>query len=105
MRRLRIPATGVVVAVVGLFATGASGGSSVETFLPKRMLGSLSRLGVALIASLVVTALVLPGAEAHEGIMTRAGHAAEDAVVLTTAQERALDAQTRAVSAMTRGAA
>ena len=105
MRRLRIPATGVVVAVVGLFATGASGGSSVETFLPKRRLGSLSRLGVALIASLVVTALVLPGAEAHDGIMTRAGHAAEDAVVLTAAQERALDAHTRAVSAMTRGAA
>ena len=59
----------------------------------------LSRLGVALIASVVVTALVAPGAGAHGGIMTAAGHAAEDAVVHTAAQERALDAHTRAVSA------
>ena len=63
-------------------------------------------MGVALIASLVVTALVAPGAGAHDGIMTPAGHAAEDAVVLTAAQERALDAHTRAVSAKyARGAA
>ena len=106
MRRLRIPAMGVVVAVLAFFATGAFGGSSVETFLPKRRLGSLSRLGVALIASLIVTALLVPGAGAHDGIMTAAGHAAEDAVVLTAAQERALDAHTRAVTrASTRGAA
>ena len=59
----------------------------------------MSRLGVALIASLVATALVAPGARAHDGIMTPAGHAAEDAVVLTAAQERALDAHTRAISA------
>ena len=65
----------------------------------------MARLGVALIASLVVTAFVVPGAGAHDGIMTPAGHAAEDAVVLTAAQERALDAHTRVVSAITRGAA
>jgi hypothetical protein len=65
----------------------------------KRRLGLLSRLGVALIASLVVTALVAPSAGAHDGIMTAADHAAEDAVTHTAAQERALVAHTRAVSA------
>ena len=103
MRRLRIPA--MALAVVVFFATGAFGGSRVKTFLPKRRVGSWSRLGVALIASLVVTALLTPVAGAHDGIMTSAGHAAEDAVVLTPAQERALDAHTRTVSSMRRGAA
>jgi hypothetical protein len=42
-----------------------------------------------------MAALVAPGAEAHNGIMTRAGHTAEDSVVHTAAQERALDAHTR----------
>jgi hypothetical protein len=65
----------------------------------KRRLGLLSRLGVALIASLVVTALVAPSAGAHDGVTTAADHAAEDAVTHTAAQERALDAHTRAVSA------
>ncbi len=55
--------------------------------------------GVALVASVVMAALVAPGAGAHDGIMTPAGHAAEDAVVHTAAQERALDAHTRAVTA------
>jgi Galactose oxidase-like, Early set domain len=59
----------------------------------------LSRQGVTLIASVVMAALVAPGAGAHDGVMTAAGHAAEDAVTLTAAQERALDAHTRAVSA------
>jgi hypothetical protein len=59
----------------------------------------LSRLGVTLIASVVVTALIAPGAGAHDGVMTAAGHAAEDAVTHTAAQERALDAHTRGVSA------
>ena len=59
----------------------------------------MSRLGVTLIASVVVTALVAPGAGAHDGVMTADGHAAEDAVVHTAAQERALDAHTRAVTA------
>ncbi|HJW67505.1 MAG TPA: galactose oxidase-like domain-containing protein, partial [Gaiellaceae bacterium] len=49
-----------------------------------------------------VIALVAPGAGAHDGVDTAAGHAAEDAVTLTPTQERALDAHTRAV---TRGAA
>jgi hypothetical protein len=62
-------------------------------------LGSLSRLGVTLIASLVVTALVAPGAGAHDGVTTAAGHAAEDAVTHTAAQERALEAHTRGVTA------
>jgi len=65
----------------------------------KRRPGLLSRLGVTLIASVVVTALVAPGAGAHDGVMTAAGHAAEDAVTHTVAQERALDAHTRAVTA------
>ncbi len=59
----------------------------------------MSRLGVTLIASVVVTALIAPGAGAHDGVMTAAGHAAEDAVTHTAAQERALDAHTRGVSA------
>jgi hypothetical protein len=59
----------------------------------------LSRLGVTLIASLVVTAFAAPGAGAHDGVATAAGHAAEDAVAHTTAQERALDHHTRAVTA------
>jgi hypothetical protein len=59
----------------------------------------LSRLGVALIASLVVTAFAAPSARAHDGVDTVAGHAAEDAVTHTASQERALDAHTRAVSA------
>jgi hypothetical protein len=42
-----------------------------------------------------MAALVAPGAEAHNGIMTPAGHTAEDSVVHTAAQERALDAHTR----------
>ena len=40
----------------------------------------MSRLGITLFASLVVTALAAPGAVAHEGVSTVAGHAAEDAV-------------------------
>ncbi len=59
----------------------------------------MSRLGVALVASVVLSALAVPGAEAHEGIMTASGHTAEDAVVHTAATERRLDAYTRAVSA------
>jgi Domain of unknown function (DUF1929)/Bacterial Ig domain len=59
----------------------------------------LSRVGVTLIASLVVTALVAPGAGAHDGVMTAADHAAEDAVTHTATQERALGAHTRAVTA------
>ncbi len=57
----------------------------------------MSRLGITLFASLVVTALAAPGAVAHEGVSTVAGHAAEDAVTHTAAQERALDAHTRSV--------
>jgi len=43
--------------------------------------------------------LLAPGAGAHEGVMTPAGHEALDSVILTPAQERKLDAHTRAVSA------
>jgi Domain of unknown function (DUF1929)/Bacterial Ig domain len=60
----------------------------------------VSRLGATLIASLIVTALVAPGAGAHDGVTTAAGHAAEDAVTHTAAQERALDAHTRGVTAL-----
>jgi hypothetical protein len=49
-------------------------------------------------ASIVVAALVARGAAAHGGFTTADGHAAEDAVVHTAAQERELDAYTRAVT-------
>ncbi len=56
----------------------------------------MTRLGITLFASLVLTALAAPAAIAHN-IDTVAGHAAEDAVTHTAAQERALDAHTRSV--------
>jgi hypothetical protein len=56
------------------------------------------RLAPVIIASLVVGAFVAPGASAYN-VSTAAGHAAEDAVVPTAAQEQALDAHTLAVSA------
>jgi hypothetical protein len=59
----------------------------------------LSRLGVTLIAAVVVTALTAPGAGAHDGVMTAADHAAEDTVTHTALQERLLDAHTRAATA------
>jgi hypothetical protein len=59
----------------------------------------LSRLGVTFVVSVVVAVLIAPGAGAHDGVMTAAGHASEDAVTHTAAQERALDAHTSAVSA------
>jgi hypothetical protein len=70
----------------------------------------VSRLGGTLIASVVVTALVViaffaPGVGADDGVMTADGHAAEDAVVHTAAQERALDAHTRSVTAFAASAA
>ena len=51
-----------------------------------------------LVVSAVATALGAPGAGAHDGVNTAAGHAAEDAVTLTPRQERALDDHTRAVT-------
>jgi hypothetical protein len=65
--------------------------------------GLSCRLGVTLITLVVMTALIAPGAGAHGDVMTAAGHAAEDAVTLTAAQERALDAHTRAVTAIDAG--
>ena len=65
----------------------------------------MSRLGVTLVASLVVIALAAPGAGAHDGVETAAGHASEDAVTHTAAQERALDDHTRAVTAFAASAA
>ena len=58
----------------------------------------LARASVTL-TSIVAVMVLAPGAWAHGGVMTPAGHAAEDAVVHTSAQEYALDAHTRAVSA------
>jgi hypothetical protein len=70
----------------------------------------LSRAGGTFIAAvlldaLVVIALVAPGVGADDGVMTAADHAAQDAVVHTAAQERALDAHTRAVTASAASAA
>ena len=65
----------------------------------------MSRLGVTFVASIVVAALAVSGAEAHDGVETALGHSAEDAVTHTAAQERALDANTRAVTAFAAAAA
>ncbi len=64
----------------------------------------MSRLGVTLAASLALTALAASGAGAH-GVETAPGHSSEDAVTHTAAQERALDAHTRAVTAFAASAA
>src|SRR4051794_36910475 len=50
-----------------------------------------------IIAALVVGGFVVPSASAHD-VSTAAGYQAEDAVLHTAAQERAMDAHTRAVS-------
>src|SRR4051794_29712398 len=64
----------------------------------RRRQGMLFTLARVIIAALVVGAFVVPSASAHD-VSTAAGHEAEDAVVHTAAQERALNAHTRAVSA------
>src|SRR3954451_7566710 len=56
------------------------------------------RSAPAIIASFVLAVFAAPGAWAHD-VSNAAGHEAEDAVVHTAAQERAMDAHTRAVSA------
>jgi Galactose oxidase-like, Early set domain/Bacterial Ig domain len=63
------------------------------------------RLGSMLIASTVLAALNAPGAAAHDGVETAAGHAAEDAVIHSASLERGLDAQTRAAIAADAAAA
>src|SRR5881628_1436133 len=63
------------------------------------------RIASALLACVVAGALAVPPARAHDEVATAAGHAAEDAVVHTAAQERALDAHTRAVTAADASAA
>ena len=54
--------------------------------------------GTIFIVSLALAAVAVPGASAHDGVNTAAGHEAEDAVTLTPRQERALDAHTLTVS-------
>jgi hypothetical protein len=62
--------------------------------------------GFVVAAVLVFTlALSAAGAVAHDAPMTADEHAAEDLVVLTSAQERALDAHTRSVTALAAAAA
>jgi Domain of unknown function (DUF1929)/Bacterial Ig domain len=58
----------------------------------------MPRIGIVFAVSIVVAA-VAPAAWAHEGVETAAGHAAEDAVVHSAAQERQLEARTRAITA------
>ena len=58
-----------------------------------------------LLAALAVIMLTAPGAGAHEGTDSAAGHASEDAVTHTAAQERALNDHTRAVTAFAAAAA
>lgn len=57
------------------------------------------RIGVALLASVLAGALSAPPAGAHDDVSSAPGHSAEDAVTLTAADERALDARTRTVTA------
>jgi hypothetical protein len=59
----------------------------------------MPRIRVALAISIVVVAAVAPAARAHDGVETAAGHAAEDAVIHSAAQERQLSARTRAITA------
>src|SRR5215203_752714 len=63
------------------------------------------RLAAVLVVSLTVAAGIAPAARAHDVVDTAAGHAAEDAVVHTAAQESMLDADTRAVTAKDAAAA
>ena len=65
----------------------------------------MSRLGVTFVTSIVVAALATSGAGAHNGVETALDHSLEDAVTHTAAQERALDAHTRAVTAFAAAAA
>ena len=60
----------------------------------------LLRRGVTLVAMVVAILLVVPTAGAHDGdgVMNDANHAAEDAVVHSDVQERALGAHTLAVT-------
>src|SRR5215210_1510573 len=66
---------------------------------------TLSRPVVTLVTSLVLSALAVPGAGAHSGVETADGHASEDTVTHTAAQERGLDAHTRAATAFIASAA
>ena len=65
----------------------------------------MSRLGLTFVTSIVVAALAASGAGAHNGVETALDHSLEDAVTHTAAQERALDAHTRAVTAFAAAAA
>src|SRR4051812_13183046 len=56
------------------------------------------RAGCVLVALVVVVALGASRAWAHDDVATADGHAAEDAGTLSAAQERSLDAHTRAVT-------
>jgi WD40 repeat protein len=58
-----------------------------------------ARARTILIASIVLLGLSAPAARAHDEVATAAGHAAEDSVVHTAAQERTLEAQTSAATA------
>ena len=71
---------------------------TLQTILRKGRQVLAYRFGVTLVAFAAVIALVAPGAGAHDGVNTVAGHLAEDAVTLTPTQERTLDAHTRAVT-------
>src|SRR3954467_14464605 len=64
-----------------------------------------NRVGIALLVLAVTGGLLAPAARAHDDVSTAAGHEAEDAVVHTPAQERALDAHTRAVTGVAAAAA
>src|SRR5689334_2186232 len=59
----------------------------------------MPRIGVVLVVSLAVAAAAAPATQAHDGVETAAGHAAEDAVIHSAAQERRLVERTRAITA------
>ncbi len=59
----------------------------------------MRRLCTLLVASVVCAGLAAPAARAHEGVGTALGHAEEDAVTHTAAQERVLAGQTSRATA------
>src|SRR3954471_23382524 len=64
-----------------------------------------NRVGIGLLVLAVAAGLLAPAARAHDDVSTAAGHEAEDAVIHTPEQERALGAHTRAVTGVAAAAA
>src|SRR3954471_12992168 len=64
-----------------------------------------NRVGIGLLVLAVAAGLLAPAARAHDDVSPAAGHEAEDAVIHTPEQARALGAHTRAVTGVPAAAA